>query len=129
MRHTLDVYFDNCDVFDIKAVSTLGLTDDDIKAVKDISGVKDAYGIYEKDIILEGEDSEYVLHSIQYSPDFNKIELIEGKFPEGATECVVEKKFVSNLGLAIGDKIKIVEDGDEDNFVFKNTELEIVRNY
>ena len=33
MLHTIDVHFDNANVYDIKIVSTLGLTDDDINVL------------------------------------------------------------------------------------------------
>ena len=34
MKETLDEYFDSLDVMDIQVISTLGLTDDDIDAIK-----------------------------------------------------------------------------------------------
>ena len=48
MAETLDRYADNNKLYDISIVSTLGLTDDDIKSVKDIDGIKEVYGIKSK---------------------------------------------------------------------------------
>ena len=36
MKITGDAYFDKSDLMDIKAVSTLGITEDDVKAVRNV---------------------------------------------------------------------------------------------
>ena len=40
MKETLDYYLDETNYMDIRVLSTLGLTDDDIQAIRDIEGVK-----------------------------------------------------------------------------------------
>ena len=44
MKATVDQYFDSLDVMDIQVISTLGLTDDDVEAIKSVQGVENAEG-------------------------------------------------------------------------------------
>lgn len=127
MRHTIDAYFDEQNVFDIKVMSTLGLTDDDINSLKDINGVLDVYGVYDKDVIFEINDAEYILNAMEYSQDINKLELLEGNYPQNEDECVVEENFINNLNLKVGDKIDIKESlGEDEETAYKTDELKIV---
>lgn len=45
MLKTLDNYYDKYNTYDIKVISTLGLTDNDITSLKKISNIKDIEGI------------------------------------------------------------------------------------
>ena len=38
MRYSGDAYFDEKNMMDIEVISTLGLTDDDLQAIKDVDG-------------------------------------------------------------------------------------------
>ena len=49
---TLDIFFDNNDVYDIEVVSNLGLTDDDVKYLSKIDGIDKVVGTYSKDVYL-----------------------------------------------------------------------------
>ena len=122
MKYRLDDYFDNENVFDLKIVSTSGLTTNDVEYISKLDSIKKSYGAYETDVILEKNDIEYVLKTMEFNPNINQIELIKGNFPERADECVVEKKLLSDLNLEIGDTINIQEDASGIN----NTELKIV---
>ena len=131
MKKTLDKYFDRLNVMDIQVVSTLGLTEEDLIAIKNIELVKDVEGSYQTDAKVKIEDEEVIVKLETYSENINKLELIEGKFPKNETECVVEQSFLKGTGHKIGDKIDIeVEDieNDEGNAqkVLKNDKLTIV---
>lgn len=39
MKKTIDTYLDKYNVYDMKLVSTLGLTDDDVKVISKIDGI------------------------------------------------------------------------------------------
>ena len=51
MRITGDSYFDSAKLMDIKAVSTLGITDDDVKALEEVDGVAKAEAAYSADFL------------------------------------------------------------------------------
>ncbi len=59
MIKTLDNYFDKNDVYDIKIISTFGLTDKDIAYLKDIPSILDVEGCYSKDVFIK--EKEFVI--------------------------------------------------------------------
>ena len=46
MKLSLDYYLDQSDFMDLRVLSTLGLTDDDLQAISSIEGVKAVEGAY-----------------------------------------------------------------------------------
>ena len=116
MKKTIDEYFDRLDVFDVQVISTLGLTEEDITAIKGIQNVENVEGTYQTDAIVKVEDEEVIAKIETFSEDVNKLDLIEGKLPENKDECVVEHRFVEETGYKIGDTIEInVEDITNDD--------------
>ena len=49
MVDTIDKYFKDQNVYDIQVLSTLGLKDSDIEALKKIENVEEVYGTYSQD--------------------------------------------------------------------------------
>lgn len=121
MMMSVDKYYDDNNVYDIKIVSTLGLTDDDINEISDLKGVKEVVGTYSKDVLIKNKDSESVIKVIGITDDMNKIEIKKGRNPKNNGEIVVEETMLGRENLKIGDKITLL-----DNETFKNTKLTIV---
>ena len=93
MMKSLDKYYDDNNFYDIKIVSTLGLTNDDIKAFENLKTVKKAYGSYSKDVLVEAKNKELVVKLIGINQDINKIEILKGRMPKDNTEVIVEQSF------------------------------------
>ena len=130
MLDTIDKYFKDENVYDIEVISTLGLTNEDIDELKKVDGVKDVYGTYAKDALIEVADTEAVA-KIMCVEEVNKPSVVEGRLPENNNECVVEELFLKSTGKKIGDKITIeIEDTTDDNgdkiSYLKEKEVEIV---
>lgn len=100
MRFSADHYYDETHMYDVRVVSTLGLTDDDLEAVKQVDGVNAVMPAYDTDLVLVGEGEENTsyttrMHSLPQdtSPDaedyLNQLILVDGRMPEKAGECVV----------------------------------------
>ena len=64
MQDSLDKYVDKSNMYDIDVISTLGLTDEDIKAIKETDGVENAYGIQSKDTFINLNDKESICTKI-----------------------------------------------------------------
>lgn len=101
MLKTLDKFYDEQKVYDIEIISTLGLTDNDIDALKDLS-LENVIGTYTKDTFIHFNDKEYIV-KIMGLNDINKPYLIEGKLPIGDAEIAFETKFLTHNNLKIGD--------------------------
>ena len=130
MQDSLDKYVDKSNMYDIDVISTLGLTNEDINAIKEIDGVENAYGIQSKDTFINLNDKESICKVIEYNENINRPEVIYGRLPENSDECLLDEKY-SYFGSSeenIGKIIKIEnEDVDEnDNPIFTQKELKIV---
>lgn len=120
MIKTLDNYLDSTNTYDIKILSTMGFTDNDISALKKIKGVNQIEGGYSKDVLIAEDDSEYVINVSSLPTDINKLKLIKGKLPSKDNEIVVEEVMLSRCNLKIGDTILLSDE------VFINKEVKIV---
>ncbi len=122
MVDTIDKYYKEQNVYDIQIMSTLGLTDDDIKALQEIENVDKVYGTYSEDVLINIDNKEYV-SKIMSLEEVNKPVVTEGKLPENKNECLVEKSFLGATNKKIGDEI-IVEPNEE-NELLQETKLKI----
>lgn len=109
MRITGDAYFDSEDLMDIKALSTYGVTEDDVEAFQDIDGVELAEGAYSADFLHNTEDDQRVLHVMGAQKEMNQITVSEGRMPETVGECLVDDA----SDYQIGDEI-VLTSGTED---------------
>ena len=82
MKKTIDEYFDKLNVMDVQVISTLGLKDDDIKAIENIENVEKVEGSYQTDAIVKIEDEEVIVKLETFSKDINNLELVDGRLPE-----------------------------------------------
>lgn len=131
MKKTIDEYFDKLNVMDVQVISTLGLKDDDIKAIENIENVEKVEGSYQTDAIVKIEDEEVIVKLETFSKDINNLELVDGRLPENKKECVVEPRFLVETGHKIGDTIEIeiediTNDDGEKEKVLKENKVQIV---
>ena len=120
MNKSLDRYLDNGNTYDIKLISTLGLTNDDINKINNIDGVNNVEGSYSKDLLISLGNEEYVLNVSSMTNTLNNLELIEGRMPSDSNEIVVEKNLLKIKDINLGDKIFV----DDSNII--HNELTIV---
>ena len=120
MMKSLDEYYDNRNMYDIKVVSTLGLTSSDVDKIKNLKNVSRVYGSYSKDVLVDLKDEELVLKVIGINDNINKIEILDGRRPINDREILVEKAMINKESLKLGDTITIKDS------IFKNKKLKIV---
>ena len=110
MLNTLDKFLDDNNAYDLKIISTLGLTDKDIQSLKEVNSIKEVEGIYSKDVLVSKDESEDVLNISSIPITINTLELIEGRMPSSENEIVVEPNFLTKLGYSLNDTITIEDD-------------------
>ena len=103
MRLTGDVYFDESNLMDIKALSTYGVTQDDVDAISKIDGVEHAEGAYSADFMQIVDKKQKVLHVISLQDELNQVKLSDGQMPQKAGECLADQ----DAGYKVGDTIKL----------------------
>ena len=112
MLSTTDGYLDDTGLFDLQAVSTMGLQEEDLEAVLDTEGVQEAELSYSSDLLCDSEGEQYVVHLMAQS-DMAQCQAEEGRLPEKADEIFLDTELAQALGCQIGDKITLYEEGQE----------------
>ncbi len=123
MLTTGDEYFREKHLYDFRLVSTLGIYDEDIEAVKNQPFVTLCEGAYGFDALVDKDDNTSTvakLHSI--SENVNEITVIEGRLPEKPSECVIDSKWFAES--MIGRKL-IISKENSDNVLDSVTEREL----
>lgn len=136
MKKTADTYFDNYNLMDIRILSTLGFTDEDCKALKEIKGVEGVFPTYSMDALTTIKSKEYVLKVHGLALDklgsndldyINRLNIIEGRYPEKSGECVIEKSKMDALDIDIGSTITLSSGLDTDiTELLKTSEYKVV---
>ena len=112
MLSTTDGYLDDTGLFDLQAVSTMGLQEEDLEAVLDTEGVQEAELSYSSDYLCDSEGEQYVVHLMAQS-DMAQCQAEEGRLPEKADEIFLDAELAQALGCQIGDKITLYEEEQE----------------
>ena len=125
MVDTIDQYYKESQVYDIKILSTLGLTNDDIDALSEIDEIENTVGTYETDGKIEIDNKE-IITKIMSVEKLNKPILLQGNLPKTQNECVVEDSFLTANHKSIGDTIEVEvektknDEGEEVEYLNKN---------
>ena len=74
MKESMERYMDDADFYDLRVVSTLGLTDEDVAALGQVDGVREVQPGYSADLLVEADGDTIVsrAHSLP-APDNNTI--------------------------------------------------------
>ena len=105
MIGTLDDMLDAGYVYDIRIISTLGLEEADMEAIRQVESVEEVEGIYSQDMIASWEGDDCVISVTGLPEELNRITLLTGRLPERAGEIAVEANMLTKKELALGDTL------------------------
>ncbi len=130
MLITADKYYDESNLMDLKVVSTLGLTDKDIREIQKISEVKQVMGTYSTDLLCQVNDTQQAVKVKAIPEEMNKIILKSGIMPVNNNECLLDQFFMDMYGFKIGDEITFFAANDDDiNNYLKTSKFIIVGSF
>ncbi|WP_165248268.1 FtsX-like permease family protein [Adlercreutzia sp. ZJ141] len=128
MDASADRYYDGTALMDVRVVSTLGLTDDDVEALRQVEGVDAVMPARETDVMatIDGEQYAVRVHSLPDAAEssaqennatiasddanyLNRLTLVEGSWPTSAGECVISYDRVMNVPTKVGDVVTVTE--------------------
>lgn len=120
MKHSADKYFDDSNLMDIRLLSTWGITEEDVEAIKKIDGISGVYPTHTMDVLTNKGTSQLVMKLLglpddisKENPDYiNQVILTEGRYPENSGECLIESSTLFANPLQIGDTI-VLESGTD----------------
>lgn len=124
LRHSADTFYDQQQLFDICIMSTLGLTKEDLEALRALEGVEAAEGVYSETVHAKVEAQELDIALTSFDPNgLNHPYLLEGQMPANSYEVAVTQKFADLSGLHVGDWFSIQEDGENVHFSENNLQV------
>jgi len=109
-----DNYYSDHLLMDFKIVSSMGLTDKDVEAIKQLEGVGEVVPSYSIDAQSKGKALR--IHAIE--PNINTFRLMEGQMPQSDSECVADSR-----NYKLGDIIELTDNIDTN---LTNTKFTVV---
>ena len=145
MKLAADQFYDGTNLMDIRVVSTLGLTDGDLAALRGVEGVAQVMGAYETDVMATVNDEQYAIrvhslpaaaaesdtgdgvNAVSDAADYlNRPVLVEGSWPVREGECVLSADKVMNTPTKIGDTVQITEGSQDVDDVLATRTYQVV---
>lgn len=145
MKLAADQFYDGTNLMDIRVVSTLGLTDGDLAALRGVEGVAQVMGAYETDVMATVNDEQYAIrvhslpaaaaesdtgdgvNAVSGAADYlNRPVLVEGSWPVREGECVLSADKVMNTPTKIGDTVQITEGSQDVDDVLATRTYQVV---
>ena len=102
-----DRFFDTQGLHDIQVLSTAGLTDDDIAALRKVSGVAKVQGERSQTVTVDLNGKKTVTMQEIGTNGIDQPYLQSGRMPEKSGEIAVTRKFIKDSGYKKGDQITV----------------------
>ncbi|WP_294416299.1 FtsX-like permease family protein [uncultured Senegalimassilia sp.] len=138
MRLAGDEYYDATELCDLRVVSSLGMSDEQVDMLRGVEGVSGVMPAYEADAISQLAGTQYTLryHSLDMdaakasscddglhvdsdNADYvNRPILVEGTWPESDDECLLSADNVWTSPVHIGDTVELLEGTQDLDGVF-----------
>ncbi len=131
MKESMERYMDDGNFYDLRVVSTLGLTDEDVTALEQVEGVRQVQPGYSADLLVEVNGDTVVsrAHSLPAPKNntINRLNLVEGRLPERSGECVVEGGSTERQATyPIGTKLVVGKANEDLDTKLNTTEYTVV---
>lgn len=129
MRISADDYYDRHDLFDLRVLSSFGLTDGDAEAIRGIEGVNGVYPSKYTDLAMFKEETEMLTRVYSLTGGgINNIDITDGRMPQAEDECVISYNILRD-GAKVGDVVRLEDITDAEEFPLKYTEYKVVGLY
>ncbi|WP_311431310.1 FtsX-like permease family protein [Fannyhessea vaginae] len=145
MRQAMDTYYDDNNVWDIRLISTLGFSNDDIHQFDDVEGVRACMPNHTVDAIARMNDTQVAVRVSSFdttmvqqfidehayaakdsSSDFlNRFQLVTGRLPQSPDECLAAA-YAPHAQLSEGDIVDITSANEDLDKIFSTRHLRVV---
>ena len=131
MKESMEQYLDDGNFYDLRVVSSMGLTDDDVEALRQVDGVQQVQPGYSTDLLVDVGDDVIVSRAQSLPPDtgdaINRLVLADGRLPQNSGECVVEASAnLTDTAYPIGTRLTIDSENEDLDTKLSCTEYTIV---
>lgn len=139
MRDTIDRYFDRQNLHDLRIVSPLGLTNDDVAAIENVEGISQVMPAYMADVFMDAGERKNIVTRVHSLPSseieskdphnyLNRVDIVEGRLPLHRGECVVVMASSNEWSDAysVGNTLRVADTNGDISDTLADTEFKIV---
>ena len=120
MENNSENYYKETNLMDLKLVSTMGLSKDDLIKIKSLEEVKGITLVKSLNTKASIKDKDYVIKVNSINKDrskknddyINRLILLSGRYPRTINEGLVEEKLLKENNVKIGDLITLMPEND-----------------
>lgn len=114
MVESANDYLQKHQLFDYRLLSTLGFEEEDVQTLRQLEHVRAAEGAVAADILyVNGTGNEGVVKAHSLTEHINGIELVAGRMPRSADECIVDSNRYDET--ALGSRITLSENNAQED--------------
>ncbi|MBP1544823.1 MAG: ABC transporter permease [Oscillospiraceae bacterium] len=126
MKVSADILYDEQELFDLRVLSTFGLTDGDVRSISEVNDVTEVLASKYSDLALHFDNKEYLTRVYSWNNDeMNKVIINLGRAPAADNECIISQNKLDN-SFAIGDVVTMADLTDAEEFPLERKEFTIV---
>ena len=100
-------FFNTYGLWDIEITSTMLMDDEDLETILAFPSVAEAERVWQIDTKLHTEGPETSVTVMSLPGKLSRPKLLDGRLPETAEECAVEKELMDRCGLSLGQTISV----------------------
>ena len=131
MKESMEQYMDDANFYDLRVVSSMGLSDGDVEALQSVEGVRSVQPGYSADLLVNAGDDILVTRLLSLPPDgedtVNRLFLEEGRLPQKSGECVIEANAsLMGSGCTVGTQLTVSADNEDLDTTLACTEYTVV---
>ena len=107
MKESMERYMDDANFYDLRVVSSMGLSDGDVEALQNVEGVRNAQPGYSADLLVNAEDDVLVTRLLSLPPDDRRLRLWSERrqefekaftlFSQGARSWLLARRLADTL--------------------------------
>jgi len=108
MQEAAHTFYANQHLYDLRVISTLGLSEKDVSALTSVEGVEAVMPSRTVDVMATLTSSQSTARVSSFRPgELNQPVVVEGRLPQGPYECVVSADPKKRADISLGQQIEL----------------------
>ena len=108
MQEAAHTFYANQHLYDLRVISTLGLSEKDVSALASVEGVEAVMSSRTVDVMATLTSSQSTARVSSFRPgELNQPIVVEGRLPQGPYECVVSADPKKRADISLGQQIEL----------------------
>ena len=117
MEKVATKHYESSNFRDIEITASLGLSSEDLEAIRALDKITDAEGLFSADALMSNGSATEKAMVWSATERINTPLLLSGRMPETDSECAVDVPLANKLGISVGDTVHIYLSGSPEGFL------------